>query len=256
MTTAAEASAIESRVGHYYQMDRTYLVGREKLREYARAVQDYHPAHWDVAAAAELGYPDLVAPLTFTSVPGMACNRRMFEEVVVGYHTYVQTEEVFEQHRPIVAGDELRIDVELSSVRRIAGRDLITVTNTYTDAAGERVHTLHTTVVGVTAEDVDPAIKTAAQNAMMHDVNIAEIGASDADYEKTVRPRARFGSPRAARPAFQGRDSSKTCRSATSYLCAMRVCPAATWSTMRASPATRTRFTGTKASPSSPGCPT
>jgi acyl dehydratase len=188
MTTAAETSPIESRVGHYYQMGYPYLVGREKLREYARAVQDYHPAHWDVAAAAELGYSDLVAPLTFTSTPGMSCNRRMFESVVVGYHTYVQTEEVFEQHRPIVAGDELHVDVELSSVRRIAGRDLITVTNTFTDTAGERVHTLQTTVVGVTAEDVDPAIKTAAQNAMMHDVNLAAIGESDACYQKTVRP--------------------------------------------------------------------
>ena len=187
MTTAAEASAIESRVGHYYQMDGTYLVGREKVREYARAVQDYHPAHWDIAAAAELGYSGLVAPLTFTSVPGMTCNRRMFEEVVVGYSTYMQTEEVFEQHRPIVAGDELHIDVELTSVRRIAGRDLITVTNTFTDTAGERVHTLHTTVVGLTAEDVDPAIMTAVQNMMMHDVDLLAVGASAA-YEKTVRP--------------------------------------------------------------------
>lgn len=186
--TAAQASAMEARVGHYYQMDGTYLVGREKVREYARAVQDYHPAHWDVAAAAEMGYPELVAPLTFTSTPGMNCNRRMFESVVVGYDTYMQTEEVFEQHRPIVAGDELKIDVELTSVRRIAGRDLITVTNTFTDTAGERVHTLHTTVVGITAEDIDPAIKTAVHNAMMHDVNILGVGESDASYSKTLRP--------------------------------------------------------------------
>ena len=179
---------MEARVGHYYQMDGTYLVGREKVREYARAVQDYHPAHWDVAAAAEMGYPEVVAPLTFTSTPGMSCNREMFESVVVGYDTYMQTEEVFEQHRPIVAGDELKIDVELTSVRRIAGRDLITVTNTFTDTAGERVHTLHTTVVGVTAEDIDPAIKTAVHNAKMHDVNILDISATDATYRKTVRP--------------------------------------------------------------------
>jgi acyl dehydratase len=66
MTAAAEASALESRVGHYYQVDDTYRVGREKVREYARAVQDYHPAHWDVAAAAELGYSGLLAPLTVT----------------------------------------------------------------------------------------------------------------------------------------------------------------------------------------------
>jgi acyl dehydratase len=188
MTAAAEASAIESRVGHYYQVHDTYRVGREKVREYARAVQDYHPAHWDVAAAAELGYSGLVAPLTFTSIPAMAANRHLFESVVVGYDMYLQTEEVFEQHRPIVAGDELQTDVELSSVRRIAGRDLITVTNTFTDAAGERVHTLHTTVVGVTAEDVDPAIKPAVHNAVMHDVNMLGVDESDAAYHKTVRP--------------------------------------------------------------------
>jgi len=183
-----EESVLESRVGHFYQMDGTYLVGREKLREYARAVQDYHGAHWDLAAATDLGYPGLVAPLTFTSVPGMACNRRMFESVVVGYDTYVQTEEIFEQHRPIVEGDELHIDIELSSVRRFAGRDLITVTNTFTDAAGERVHTLHTTVVGVTAEDVNPAVKAAAASKMMHDLDILGIARSDADYHKTLRP--------------------------------------------------------------------
>ncbi|WP_237570721.1 fused (3R)-hydroxyacyl-ACP dehydratase subunits HadA/HadB [Mycolicibacterium lacusdiani] len=186
MTAAAEPLALEARVGHWYQMADTYVVGREKIREYARAVQDYHPAHWDVAAAAELGYSDLVAPLTFTSTPGMTCNRRMFEQVVVGYDTYMQTEEVFEQHRPIVAGDELRIDVELTSVRRIAGRDLITVTNTFTDTAGERVHTLHTTVVGVTADDLNPEIKTAVQNAMMHDVDIFGVG--EEEYHKTERP--------------------------------------------------------------------
>jgi acyl dehydratase len=188
MTAAPEVSPLEARVGHYYQMDDTYLVGREKVREYARAVQDYHPAHWDVDAAAKLGYSGLVAPLTFTSAPGMSCNRRMFEQIVVGYDTYLQTEEVFEQHRPIVAGDELHVDVELTSVRRIAGRDMITVTNTFTDSAGERVHTLHTTVVGVTAEDLNPEVKTAVQNAMMHDVDFSGVSTLDADYQKTVRP--------------------------------------------------------------------
>jgi acyl dehydratase len=187
-------------------MDGTYLVGREKIREYARAVQDYHPAHWDVDAAAELGYPGLVAPLTFTSTPGMACNRRMFESVVVGYDTYVQTEEVFEQHRPIVEGDELHNDVELTSVRRIAGRDLITVTNTFTDAAGERVHTLHTTVVGVTSDDIGPGVKAAVQKMMMHDMDIMAVGTSD--YRKTVRPdgEVRIASGATRTPATQSFD--------------------------------------------------
>jgi acyl dehydratase len=188
MTAPADSSPLEVRVGHYYQMDDTYRVGREKVREFARAVQDYQPAHWDVAAAAELGYSGLVAPLTFTSAPAMAANRHLFESVVIGYDMYLQTEEVFEQHRPIVAGDELQTDVELSSVRRIAFRDLITVTNTFTDTAGERVHTLHTTVVGITAEDVDPAIRAAVQKVVMHDVNLLGTDEPDVAYQKTVRP--------------------------------------------------------------------
>jgi acyl dehydratase len=114
----------------------------------------------------------------------------MFESVVVGYDTYVQTEEVFEQHRPIVAGDELHIDVELTAVRRIAGRDLITVTNTFTDAAGDRVHTLHTTVVGVTSEDINPAVKAAVSKMMMHDMDIMAVG--EGEYTKTVRPEGRI----------------------------------------------------------------
>src|ERR1700761_1515754 len=188
MTAAAETSTMESRVGHYYEINETYRVGREKIREYARAVQDYNPAHWDDGAAAALGYPGVVAPLTFTSIPAMAANRQLFESVVVGYETYVQTDEVFEQHRPIVAGDELRVQVELTSVRRFAGRELITVTNTFTETAGELVHTLHTTVVGVTAEDVDPGIRLAVQNAIMNDVKMLGNDESDSVYHKTVRP--------------------------------------------------------------------
>ena len=75
-----------------------------------------------------------------------------------------------------------------TSVRRTAGRDFITVTNTFTDADGERVHTLHTTVVGVTAEDIDAGVKVAVQNAMMHDMNILDIGGNDAEYTKELRP--------------------------------------------------------------------
>lgn len=188
MSTPADAPAVADRLGHYYKIDEPYQVGREKVREYARAVQDHHPAHRDEAAAHELGYAGLVAPLTFTAIPAMAANRDLFESVVVGYETYVQTEQVFEQHRPIVAGDELTTDVELSSIRRVAGRDLLTVTNTFTDTAGEVVHTMHTTVVGVNSDEVDPAINDAVRNIMVHDVNIMTADASNAAYRKTVRP--------------------------------------------------------------------
>lgn len=173
MTSVVDAPDIASKVGHYYQVEEVYEVGREKVREYARAVQDFHPAHWEDAAAAALGYTGLVAPLTFVSIPAMAANRHLFESVVVGYDMFVQTEQVFEQHKPIVAGDRLTVDVELSSVRRIAGKDLITVTNTFADESGETVHIMHTTVVGITGDDgVDPEITRAVENVMVHGVKV------------------------------------------------------------------------------------
>ena len=174
--------------------------------------------------------------------PGMACNRRMFESVVVGYDTYVQTEEVFEQHRPIVDGDELVIDVELTSVRRIAGRDLITVTNTFTDAAGERVHTLHHRRRG-DRRDINPEVKAAVQKAMMHDVDILGIGASADDYHKTVRPEAEVRIANDA-PRNPGTPSFDELQVGDELPVHHTVSPAATWSTTPVSPETPTRSTG------------
>ncbi len=45
-----------------------YLVGREKVREFASAVFATTPLHHDVDVAVAAGYPDVVAPPTFPIV--------------------------------------------------------------------------------------------------------------------------------------------------------------------------------------------
>ena len=45
-----------------------YAVGREKIREYARAVGETSPLHLDVEAARAAGYADVVAPPMFAVV--------------------------------------------------------------------------------------------------------------------------------------------------------------------------------------------
>nr|WP_269821621.1 fused (3R)-hydroxyacyl-ACP dehydratase subunits HadA/HadB [Nocardia yamanashiensis] len=157
-------------VGHHYRLDDYYEVGREKIREYARAVQDFHPAHWSEAAANELGYDGLVAPTTFFSIVAMLANRRLFESVITGYGVYVQTDQVFEMYQPVVTGDRVTSDVELTAVRTVAGRDLLTVTNTFTAQSGEIVQIMHTTVLGLTAEDVDADITPAIERVIMHGI--------------------------------------------------------------------------------------
>ncbi len=46
----------------------TYAVGREKIREYARAVGETDPLCLDLEAARAAGYADLVAPAMFAVV--------------------------------------------------------------------------------------------------------------------------------------------------------------------------------------------
>ena len=46
----------------------TYAVGREKIKEYARAVGETNPLHLDEKAAREAGYADVVAPPMFAVV--------------------------------------------------------------------------------------------------------------------------------------------------------------------------------------------
>ncbi|WP_189595187.1 FAS1-like dehydratase domain-containing protein, partial [Nocardia cerradoensis] len=58
--------------GRRFQVRDHYEVGREKVREFARAVQNRHGAHHREADAARLGYDHVVAPPTFSSVIGMA----------------------------------------------------------------------------------------------------------------------------------------------------------------------------------------
>ncbi|MFI6172698.1 fused (3R)-hydroxyacyl-ACP dehydratase subunits HadA/HadB [Nocardia sp. NPDC051052] len=159
-------------VGHHYRVDDYYEVGREKIREYARAVQDFHPVHWSEDAADELGYTGLVAPTTFVSIPAMLANRKLFETVITGYDVYVQTDQVFEMHKPLVTGDRLVSDVELASVRRVAGNDLLTIKNTFTDQTGEIVHIMHTTVAGITGESVAEGISEAIERVVMHGIEI------------------------------------------------------------------------------------
>ncbi|MEV0032193.1 fused (3R)-hydroxyacyl-ACP dehydratase subunits HadA/HadB [Nocardia sp. NPDC050793] len=181
-------------VGYRYRTDDYYEVGREKIREYARAVQDFHPAHWSEAAADELGYAGLVAPTTFISTAAMLANRRLLETIMAGYDVFVQTDQVFEMYKPVLTGDRLVSDVELASVRRIAGKDLLTITNTFTDRTGDVVQIMHTTVVGITGEDVDAGITDAIDRVIMHGIEArTAVAPDDADGSLVTTPAAETG---------------------------------------------------------------
>lgn len=165
---AAHAMAM---VGHHYRVDDYYEVGREKVREYARAVQDYHPVHWDEDVAAEFGYGGLLAPVTFISLVGILAQRKLFEQVVTGYDLsqIMQTDQILEFHRPIRVGDQLICDVYLHSFRQAFGGDIIVTKNIVT-SRDELVLTTYTTLVGRSGRDIDPNVDRAVRNVLMHGI--------------------------------------------------------------------------------------
>ncbi|MFF0453728.1 fused (3R)-hydroxyacyl-ACP dehydratase subunits HadA/HadB [Nocardia africana] len=164
---SAHAAAM---VGHHYRVDDYYEVGREKVREYARAVQDYHPVHWDENVARDYGHEGLLAPVTFISLVGILAQRKLFEQVVTGYDLsqIMQTDQILEFHRPIRVGDQLTCDVYLHSFRQAFGGDIIVTKNIVTAQNDELVLTTYTTLVGRSGGDVDPNIADAVRNILMH----------------------------------------------------------------------------------------
>jgi acyl dehydratase len=120
-----------------------YLVGREKVREFARAVFATDPQHTDVDAAAALGYADVVAPPTFAMVIQDLTLQQLLAEPDSGIalERAIHAEQRFRYSRPIVAGDELVAQLRVTGVRAIGKGAMVTSEAEITDAAGAHVVT-------------------------------------------------------------------------------------------------------------------
>jgi acyl dehydratase len=136
-------------IGRTYPPTEVYSVGREKIREFAKALGESAPCYFDVEYARELGYPDLVAPPTFAFVFTMQAGGQVIHDPELGldYTRVVHGEQRFVQNRPIFAGDEITGTVSVDSIRSAAGNDMITVKTQVHATSGELVATVYTLLV-------------------------------------------------------------------------------------------------------------
>jgi acyl dehydratase len=127
-----------------------WVVGREKVREFANAVKADDAACFDEAAATELGHDALVVPPTFVTILAKLVQADFMRKVDTGYDTMqiVQVDQRFVYHRPILVGDELHARMEIESVVERFGADIVVTRNTLTDKDGEVVLEAYTTVMG------------------------------------------------------------------------------------------------------------
>jgi acyl dehydratase len=142
-------------VGMHYRHPDHYVVGREKIREYAIAVKNEDAAYHDEKAAAELGHDALPAPLTFISVFGYQAQTAFFESANIGVTDMqiVQVDQVLKFRKPIHAGDTLYCDVYVDSIRQGHGTDIIVTKNIVTNESGDVVQETYTTLAGRSGED-------------------------------------------------------------------------------------------------------
>jgi acyl dehydratase len=136
-------------VGRTFPPAAPYLVGREKVREFARAVLATNPVHTDPDAAKAAGYDDVVAPSTFAIVVQEATLAQLLAEPDAGidFSRVVHGEQRFTYDRPIVAGDELTATLTVTSVKTLGGNAMVTAESDMVDAAGEHVVTATSTLV-------------------------------------------------------------------------------------------------------------
>lgn len=135
--------------GKQYPSTPPYLVGREKVREFAKAVFATDPASFDVEVARAAGHPDLVAPPTFAVVIQEQTLHQLIddEDAGVDFSRVVHGDQRFTFTRPIVAGDELTATLTVSSVKQLGGHSMVTADTAITDTTGAHVVTAISTLV-------------------------------------------------------------------------------------------------------------
>lgn len=163
-------------IGTHYRYPDYFEVGREKIREFAKAVKNDHPAHHSEEAAKECGYDALIAPLTFVAVAGRRVQLEIFEnfDVPINMERVLHRDQKLKFHRPILAGDKLFFDSYLDSVIESHGTVVCELRGEVTDAEGKPVLTSVVTVLGE-AKDADEADEVTATIKARRDEMIAAM---------------------------------------------------------------------------------
>ncbi len=132
-----------SYAGRSYPPTPAYQVGREKIREFARAIGADDDAYHDPGAARALGYSDVVAPPTFPVVVTAAATQQLIDDPGLGldFNRVVHADQRFVYTRPVVAGDELVCVNTIEEITARAGHDFLSTRAEICTAAGAPVAT-------------------------------------------------------------------------------------------------------------------
>ena len=138
--------------GRVYPPSPGYEVSREKIREFADAINATGPAdavYRDPDAARAKGYPDVIAPPTLAVIIAQRSEAQLIRDPEAGidYSRVVHAEQRFVHHRPIVAGDLLTATLHIEKAGAAGKNSMVTTRVEIADEKGEPVTTVTSTIV-------------------------------------------------------------------------------------------------------------
>jgi acyl dehydratase len=119
----------QSFVGRSFPLGEPYVVGIEKIREFATAIGDDNPISHDTAAAQAAGHDGLVASPTFAIVAvARAQDAVIFDpDLGLDFSRVVHGDQRFVPLRTIIAGDVLSCVVTVDGMRALGSNDVLTL---------------------------------------------------------------------------------------------------------------------------------
>ncbi len=138
-----------SYAGRTFEPSEPYEVSRVKIAEFAAAIGEPSPLCRDKAAAQAAGYPDVIAPPTFAIVISSAGAASVIHDPDLGvnYAMIVHGEQGFSHSRPLHAGDVVRSQSTIESIRPAGSMTMLTTVTEIRTLAGEHVCTARNTLV-------------------------------------------------------------------------------------------------------------
>ncbi len=118
-----------------------YAVGREKIREYVRAVGETDPVCMDLEAARAAGHSDLLAPPMFAVVySAPAVGPPIFDpDIELNFAMMVHGGQEFAWGVPVIAGDEITTTASVKDISESDGRGYYVFESISVNQRGEEV---------------------------------------------------------------------------------------------------------------------
>ena len=113
-------------IGHEFEPV-TYVIGQEKIKEYALAVGDLNPLYFDLEYARKSKYGSIIAPPMFVVVFAKEAMDRLFDakELNINMSRLVHGEQEFDFHRIIKANDTIKTFGKIKNIFEKSNNDFI-----------------------------------------------------------------------------------------------------------------------------------